>query len=105
MTAVNRAPRVLLAAFLLAAASAFGAVAWADGAKCTIATKGSSAPAQACAKGGRAEARTVMKAMVKRAKDKGVSFSCDGCHKDMDSFELTPNARADFKKLDAAQKK
>jgi hypothetical protein len=66
---------------------------------CTVATKGNSPVAQACAKGGRAEAKKVMKAAVKTAKSKGGKFDCDDCHKDTDNFELKPNAREDFKKL------
>jgi hypothetical protein len=29
----------------------------------------------------------------------------DSCHKDLENYVLTPNARDDFKKLEAAQKK
>src|SRR3954468_13189306 len=73
-----------------------------DDAKCTIATKGDSPTAKACAKGGRAEAKKVMKEMVKVAKGKGAKFTCDGCHKDLDNYELTKNGTDDFKKLEAA---
>jgi hypothetical protein len=76
----------------------------ADEGKCTIATKGDSATAKACAKGGRGEAKKVMKEMVKQAKGNGQKFTCDGCHKDLDTYELTKNAADDFKKLEAAQK-
>jgi len=72
-----------------------------DGGKCTIATKGDTATARACAKGGRAEAKKVMKQMVKEAKAAGQKFTCEGCHKDLDNFELTKNATEDFKKLEA----
>jgi len=74
-----------------------------DGGKCTIATSGDSATAKACAKGGRAEAKKMMKKMVKDAKDKDKSqkFTCEGCHKDLDNYELTKNAKDDFKKLEA----
>src|SRR4051812_20859702 len=73
-----------------------------DDTKCTIATKGDSPTARACAKGGRAEAKKVMKEMVKVAKGKGQKFTCDGCHKDLDNYELTKNGTEDFKKLEAA---
>jgi hypothetical protein len=73
--------------------------------KCTIATKGDSPTAKACAKGGRPEAKKTMKEMVKTAKGNGATFTCEGCHKDLDSYELTKNARDDFPKLVAAQKK
>ena len=74
----------------------------ADDGKCTIATKGDSPTAKACTKGGRAEAKKVMKEMVKVAKGKGQKFTCDGCHKDLDNYELTKNGAEDFKKLEAA---
>jgi hypothetical protein len=88
-------------------ASAMG-IARADegkGGKCTIAVKGDSPTAKACAKGGRDEAKKMMKEMVKVAKGNGQKFTCDGCHKDLDNYELTKNATEDFKKLEAAQKK
>jgi hypothetical protein len=69
---------------------------------CTIAVKGDSPTARACTKGGRAEAKRVMQDMVKGAKAKGGKFSCDGCHKDLDTYELTNNATEDYKKLQAA---
>ncbi len=73
--------------------------------KCTVATSGDSPVAQACAKGGRAEAKKLMKGAVKTAAANGQKFTCEGCHKDLESFALTPNAKADFPKLMAAQKK
>src|SRR3954447_13492411 len=66
---------------------------------CTVATKGNSPVAQACAKGGRAEAKKVMKAAVKTAKNKGGKFDCDDCHKDTDNFERNPNAGDGYKTL------
>jgi hypothetical protein len=81
-----------------------GTAGAADEGKCTIATKGDSPTARACAKGGRAEAKKVMKDMVKQAKVGGQKFTCDGCHKDLDNYELTKTATEDFKKLEAAQK-
>jgi hypothetical protein len=73
--------------------------------KCTVATSGDSPVAKACAKGGRADAKKLMKEYVKTAKANGKTFTCEGCHKDLESFTLTPNAKADFPKLMAAQKK
>lgn len=73
--------------------------------KCTIAVKGDSPTAKACAKGGRAEAKKMMKDMVKQAKAAGQKFTCDGCHKDLDNYELTKNGAEDFKKLEALYKK
>ena len=72
-----------------------------DAGKCTIATSGDSATAKACAKGGRAEAKKMMKKMVNEAKGKGQKFTCEGCHKDLDNYELTKNGKEDFKKLEA----
>ena len=86
-------------------ALAFGAGSSFAGDACTIATKGDSAPAKACAKGGRAEAKKAMKEMVKTAQANGTKFTCEGCHKDLEGFELTKNAREDLAKLSAAQKK
>jgi hypothetical protein len=76
-----------------------------DAGKCTIATKGDSVTARPCATGGRAEAKKVMKEMVKQAKANGQKFTCDGCHKDLDSYALTKTATEDYKKLEAAQTK
>lgn len=98
---------IRFAAQLSAAALLFllmGTAGAADEGKCTIATKGDSPTARACAKGGRAAAKKVMKDMVKQAKGGGQKFTCDGCHKDLDTYELTKTATEDFKKLEAAQK-
>jgi len=98
-----RAAKVLCAAFIVA--SVGGGVARAgDEGKCTIATSGDSPTAKACAKGGRPEAKKLMKEMVKVAKEHKQKFTCDGCHKDLDNYELTKNAKEDYKKLEAAQK-
>jgi hypothetical protein len=101
---IRFAAKLSLAAFLVGAVATGTAVAGDEG-KCTIATKGDSPTAKACAKGGRAEAKKMMKEMVKQAKANGQKFTCDGCHKDLDNYELTKNAVEDFKKLEAAQKK
>jgi hypothetical protein len=90
--------------FAALAVGAAGAVRGDEG-KCTIATKADSPTAKACAKGGRAEAKKMMKEMVKVAKANGQKFTCDGCHKDLDNYELTKNATDDYKKLEAAQVK
>ena len=95
----------LSAATLLAATLAVGAARAGDEGKCTIATKPDTETGKACAKGGRAEAKKVMKEMVKKAKANGQKFTCDGCHKDLDNYALTKNAQDDYKKLEAAQTK
>jgi hypothetical protein len=94
---------VLTAAFLTLSTFSGSAIGGDEG-KCTIATKGDSPTAKACAKGGRAEAKKMMKEMVKQAKAAGQKFTCDGCHKDLDNYELTKNAVEDFKKLEAVSK-
>ena len=94
-----------IATVLTVSTFAGSAVGGGDEGKCTIATKGDSPTAKACAKGGRAEAKKMMKDMVKTAKAAGQKFTCDGCHKDLDNYELTKNATEDFKKLEAVAKK
>ena len=107
---VRKQPMIRISALVLAAAIltlpmfAGRAVGAGDEGKCTIATKGDSPTARACAKGGRAEAKKMMKEMVKQAKTAGQKFTCDGCHKDLDNYELTKNATEDFKKLEAVAK-
>src|ERR1044071_5276928 len=100
--------RRLAALFVMAGALTVVGVAGralAEGAgKCTIATSGDSETAKACTKGGRPEAKKMMKKMVADAKAKGQKFTCEGCHKDLDNYELTKNAKDDFKKLQAAIK-
>jgi hypothetical protein len=94
----------LLGVFVIAgpvAAQGFAA----DANKCTIATKGDSPVAQACAKGGVKQAKAAMKGLVKTAKDNGVKFDCDDCHKNEETFVLEDDARDNFKKLLAAQTK
>jgi hypothetical protein len=97
---MSRSVKFLIAAFLFGL-SATG-VAHADKGPCKIAIKGDSPTAKACTKGGRDEATKLMKDMVKQAKAKGEKFTCDGCHKDLDNYELTKNANDDYKKLEAA---
>ena len=59
-----------------------------------------SAIAKACSTGGRANAKKLMKQMVKQAKANGQKFTCDGCHEDLDRYQLTKNANDDYAKLD-----
>lgn len=95
----------LSAVALLAVTLLTGAARAGDEGKCTIATKPDTETGKACAKGGRAEAKKEMKEMVKKAKANGQKFTCDGCHKDLDTYALTKNAQDDYKKLLAAQTK
>jgi hypothetical protein len=105
---MTRSVAKLSASLFFAAAIAIGAartVRAGDEGKCTIATKPDSPTGKACTKGGRAEAKKVMKEMVKQAKANGQKFTCDGCHKDLDNYALTNNATDEYKKLEAAQTK
>jgi len=103
-----RSAAKLSAAAFLAASLALGVAGVAragDEGKCTIATKPDTPTGKACAKGGRAEAKKVMKEMVKQAKANGQKFTCDGCHKDLDNYALTATATDEYKKLEAASAK
>ena len=103
---IRSAAKLVTAAFLFTAIAVGAASSVrADDGKCTIATKADTPTAKACAKGGRAEAKKMMKEMVKIAKANGQKFTCDGCHKDLDNYALTKNATDDYKKLEAAQTK
>jgi hypothetical protein len=97
----SRFSKVLIAVFVFGL-SAAGVANAGDKGPCKIATKGETPTAQACTKGGRDAATKLMKDMVKQAKAKGEKFTCDGCHKDLDNYELTKNANDDYKKLEAA---
>jgi len=104
---MTRSIAKLSAAVVLFAASAIGAVGAvrADEGKCTLNTDPNTPTGKACARGGRAEAKKVMKEIVKVAKANGQKFTCDGCHKDLDNYALTQNATDEYKKLEAAQTK
>ena len=95
-----RSFRSLLLALMLEVSLA-GVARAGDKGPCKIATKGDSPTAKACASGGREAATKLMKDMVKKAKAKGQKFTCDGCHKDLDNYELTKNANEDYKKLES----
>jgi hypothetical protein len=96
---------ILLGVFLTTAAAAVKGFAD-DSNQCTVATKGDSPVAKACAQGGVKAAKAKMKQLVKTARDNGVRFECDYCHKDPDKgFELNSVARDKFKELLAAQTK
>jgi hypothetical protein len=69
---------------------------------CTIATKGDSPVAKACASGGLVDAKRTMRDMVKVGKKAGAKYECDDCHKNDTGYDLTPQARENFKKLLAA---
>ena len=96
----SRFTKVLIAVFVLGL-SAAGVANAGDKGPCKIATKNDTPTAKACTQGGRDAATKLMKDMVKQAKAKGEKFTCDGCHKDLDNYELTKNANDDYKKLEA----
>ena len=84
----------------------FTATSRADDNACTIAIKGEeNAVTKACKEGGIKKAKSVMKAMQKKGKDKGLKFECDDCHKDeaAGNWSLNKDAEEKFKKLLAAQ--
>jgi hypothetical protein len=98
--------RILPLVFLVATIA--GALTWAgrgraaDWAPCTIAIKGQSPVAKACAEGGIPRAKLAMKDLATRARAAGTKFQCDDCHKDDIKYELTAAAPDNFKKLLAA---
>lgn len=53
----------------------------------------------ACNKGGMAEAKRVMKGMVKRAKDQGKDLKCSSCHDNTKTYTKKPNAVEDMRAL------
>lgn len=88
----------------LLAATLFVATSHAGDNDCTIATKNKNDVVEACKKGGIKEAKKVMKKMQKDAKDKGVKYDCDDCHKDEanGNWTLNKDAEEKFKKMLAA---
>lgn len=102
---MTRFARTILLAGCFAMTGAGGLAVAGDSAKCTIATSGDSETAKACAKGGIPAAKKTMKKMVADAKAKGQKYTCEGCHKDLETFELTKNGKEDFAKLEALLKK
>jgi hypothetical protein len=66
---------------------------------CAIATRGDSPIVQACADGGVTMAKRTMRDLMKRAKTNGLKYECDDCHRNDTNFELTPQARDNFRRL------
>ena len=87
--------RVLRIAFVAATVGIGGTplLAAEAGAPCTIATKGDSPVAKACAAGGIPKAKAAMKDLAKKARAAGTKYQCDDCHKDDVKYELTADAR------------
>lgn len=56
--------------------------------------------ADACKKGGQAEAKKAMKAWLKKAKKQEAKLDCKSCHSKLSpSYDLKPDAVEHFKKL------
>lgn len=98
----------LVAGLICVAIPNAGTRAWAqedkskdDKNKCTIAVKGDNQVVLACRQGGLKRAKAVMKAMQKLAKEKGLKFECDDCHKDEASgdWTITKDGEDKFKKM------
>lgn len=53
----------------------------------------------ACEKGGQAEVKKLMKAVVDKAKAAGKETKCLSCHENLKDFKQTANAMADLKPL------
>lgn len=97
---MGRTVRVVLALGGLMLGMGMARTASAEAAKCTIATKGDSEVAKACADGGIPKAKAVMKDMGKRAKAAGMKTQCDDCHSDTETtFKLTKDGRKQFEKM------
>jgi hypothetical protein len=98
--------RILRGMLVLFAAGSIVAMAAREAAAvdkpCTIATKGDSPVAKACASEGLVGAKRAMRDLVKAGKKAGTKFECDDCHKNDVGYDLTAEARDKFKKLLAA---
>lgn len=68
-------------------------------APCSATSFSSSTVRNACSRGGRPEARSLMRALMNRGKEKGLDFKCSSCHTDQTSYGLLGNANADLQKL------
>jgi RNA polymerase sigma-70 factor (ECF subfamily) len=66
---------------------------------CVIVTRTEGPIAKACAEGGRAAAKKEMKALVFQAKRAGRKYTCEQCHRDLDSYVLTDGAQSNFDEL------
>jgi hypothetical protein len=66
---------------------------------CTVAKDATTEIGKACAEGGVKRAKAVMKAMVKQAKKQEMKLDCDSCHKNEEKWDLTSDAKDQYKKL------
>jgi RNA polymerase sigma factor (sigma-70 family) len=67
--------------------------------RCAIAIEGKSPVALACQRDGIKEAKKVMKAMVAKAKKRGLRHGCDDCHRNDTDWSLFADARRRFEEL------
>ncbi len=58
--------------------------------------------ASACSEGGLPRAKLAMKAMVKRARDRGLDLTCRSCHRDEQTYDLNDDARTRLAEVLAA---
>lgn len=97
---VRTVPTLVLLSAVLGAA-AFGivspSVARAADEACTTTKFNYPAVKKACAEGGRAAAKKLMKAAVGKAKAAGNDVKCTSCHEDTKEFKLKDNAVKDLK--------
>ena len=96
---MSRSLRITLLTLTIGGGATLAARALAAGQPCAIATHGDSPVAQACADGGLIAAKRTMRELIKRAKNAGTKFECDDCHKSDVGYELTAQARDNFRKL------
>ena len=96
---MNRTVRGMLVALAIGGGMTIAGRGRAATPPCTIATRGSSPVAQACAEGGLVSAKRTMRELMKRAKAAGTKFECDECHRNDTGYDLTPQARDSFRKL------
>lgn len=68
-------------------------------APCTATSFATSTVRNACNRGGRPEARSLMRALMNNGKKKGLDFKCSSCHTDQSNYGLLGNATADLRKL------
>ncbi|HRI66880.1 MAG TPA: hypothetical protein PK156_21685 [Polyangium sp.] len=68
-------------------------------APCTATSFATSTVRNACQRGGRPEARSLMRALMNKGKEKGLDFKCSSCHTDQSNYGLLGNATADLRKL------
>lgn len=72
-----------------------------EGEACTTTKFSSSKVEKACRDGGRAGAKTYMKAVLKKGKAAGEELSCKTCHSSLKTFALAPGAADNLERIEA----